>query len=135
MEQFANALRLEVAHLGVRVGTAHPSWIDTDLVRDLDGDLAAFRTQIERAPGPLGAITSLTACAEALVDGMERRRRRIYVPRSVAVLQALRALVLGPVGELGLRLGARRSVPELEREVRALGRSFGRHSAELDSQP
>ena len=34
VEHFANALRLEVARLGVDVGSAHMSWIDTPLVRD-----------------------------------------------------------------------------------------------------
>ena len=29
VEHFANALRLEVAHRGVDVGSAHMSWIDT----------------------------------------------------------------------------------------------------------
>ena len=34
VEHFANALRLEVARLGVDVGSAHMSWIDTPLVRE-----------------------------------------------------------------------------------------------------
>jgi len=133
VEQFANALRLEVAHTGVRVGTAHPSWIETDLVRDLEADLSGFRAALARAPGPLGAVTTVEACAAALVDGIERRRRRIYVPRSLAVVQALRALVLGPAGELAVRLGGARPVAELEREVRALGRAFGRSSVEREA--
>src|SRR3954453_23296489 len=39
VEHLANALRLEVAHHGVMVGTAHPSWIDTPLVQDVKNDL------------------------------------------------------------------------------------------------
>ena len=34
VEHFANALRLELAHRGVDVGSAHMSWIDTPLVRE-----------------------------------------------------------------------------------------------------
>ena len=34
VEIFANALRLEVADLGVAVGSAHLSWIDTPMVQD-----------------------------------------------------------------------------------------------------
>ena len=34
VEHFANALRLEVAHHGVDVGSAHMSWIDTPMVRE-----------------------------------------------------------------------------------------------------
>ena len=42
VEHFANALRLEVAHLGVDVGSAHMSWIDTPLVQDAKADLPTF---------------------------------------------------------------------------------------------
>ena len=41
-EHFANALRLEVKHLGVDVGSAHMSWIDTPMVQDARADLTAF---------------------------------------------------------------------------------------------
>ena len=43
VEQFANCLRLEVAHKGVKVGSVHPGWIDTDLVRDQRKDLKTLR--------------------------------------------------------------------------------------------
>jgi NAD(P)-dependent dehydrogenase (short-subunit alcohol dehydrogenase family) len=133
VEQFGNALRLEVAHLGVAVGTAHPIWIDTDMVRDARDDLPSFRRTLARLPWPVGTVVPVGRCAQSLVDGMVRRRRRVYVPRSMGAVQALRTLVLGPVGEAVLRRGARESVPAMEAEVRALGRAFGRHSAGLPS--
>ncbi|HSS24749.1 MAG TPA: SDR family oxidoreductase, partial [Mycobacterium sp.] len=37
-EHLANTLRLEVGHLGVSVGVAHMSWIDTAMVRDPKAD-------------------------------------------------------------------------------------------------
>ena len=43
VEMLALAYRQEVAHLGVTVGLAHPSWIDTDLVRGAEADLPSFR--------------------------------------------------------------------------------------------
>ena len=43
VEQFANALRLEVAHRGVDVGSAHMLWIDTPLVREGKADSEAMR--------------------------------------------------------------------------------------------
>jgi NAD(P)-dependent dehydrogenase (short-subunit alcohol dehydrogenase family) len=128
VEQFGNALRLEVAHKGVAVGTAHMTWIDTDMVRDVKEDLPAFTETMAKLPGPLGAYTSAEACAAAFVRGITRRSRRIYVPRSLVLIQALRTVILGPVGDLVLRRTAARSVPLLEEQVRALGRSFGRHS-------
>ena len=36
VEAFADCLRTEVAHLGVDVGVAYFSWIDTDMVRGAD---------------------------------------------------------------------------------------------------
>jgi NAD(P)-dependent dehydrogenase (short-subunit alcohol dehydrogenase family) len=129
VEQFGNVLRLEVAHLGVGVGTAHPVWIDTDLVRDAQEDLPSFRRTLARLPRPVGSVIPVGRCAQSLVDGMVRRRRRVYVPRSIVAVAALRTVVLGPVGQAVLRRGARDSVPVMEAEVRALGRNFGEHSA------
>lgn len=129
VEQYANVLRLESAHRGIGVGTAHPVWIDTDLVRDARRDLPTFRATLGKLPWPVGAVVPVGECARALVDGMARRRRRIYVPRSIGVVQALRTVVLSPFGDAVLRGGARASVPLLEAEARALGRPFGEHSA------
>lgn len=133
VEHFATALRLEVAHAGVSVGSGHPGWIDTDLVSDLEKDLSGFRPGLRRLPGPLGTVTSVEDCARALVDGIESRRARVYVPRSLAWVQALRPLLLGPLGTRVLERALRRSLPALEGEVRALGRFFGRRSVESAS--
>src|SRR5919202_1739701 len=72
VEQFANALRLEVAHRGVAVGTAHPCWIDTDLVRDQQRDLQSFNEMLRVLPGPFGTVTPVRECAAALVRAIER---------------------------------------------------------------
>lgn len=128
VEQFGNALRLEVAHRGVAVGTAHPSWVDTDLVRDQQHDLSTFRRAVRKLPYPLSTTVTVERCAEALVAGMERRRGRIYVPRSVAAVQALRTVFTGPVGRAVLAGPSARLVPQLEDEVRALDRAFGERS-------
>ena len=80
-EHFANALRPEVGYLGVKVGSAHMSWIDTPLVQDAKADLSAFRTMLDRLPGPLGNTTSVEACADAFVKGIEKRRTPDQRPR------------------------------------------------------
>jgi NAD(P)-dependent dehydrogenase (short-subunit alcohol dehydrogenase family) len=130
VEQFGNVLRMEIAHRGVRVGVAHPSWVDTDLVRGFQSDLASFRTALRRLPPPFGTTTTVEACAEALVRAMERRKRRVYVPRSVAVAQALRALTLSPFGDRVIAAGTRHGerIDQMEAEVLRLGRFFGPHS-------
>ncbi|MET7876213.1 SDR family oxidoreductase [Micromonospora profundi] len=129
VEQFANVLRLETRARGVTVGTAHPIWIDTDLVRDIRDDLASFRATLSRLPWPLSTVVPVEQCADALLRGIERRKRKVYVPRSLALVQALRPVVLSSFSDaLISRVGGPRMVGEMEDEVRQLGRSFGRTS-------
>ena len=106
VEQFANCLRLEVAHKGVAVGSVHPGWIDTDLVRDQRKDLKSFDDAIERFPWPLNATTSVEECADAIVAGIERRRSRVYVPRAIAPCR--RCARSRPARSATWRSGARR---------------------------
>jgi NAD(P)-dependent dehydrogenase (short-subunit alcohol dehydrogenase family) len=131
LERFGDVLRLEVAHRGVTVGSAHPTWIDTDMVRDTMAALPTFAESLRRVPGPLGAYTSVGDCAEALVRNLERRGRRVFVPRSVGTVAAWRQLVTGVLGERLMLARARTTVPELERQLAELqGREFGAHSVE-----
>jgi NAD(P)-dependent dehydrogenase (short-subunit alcohol dehydrogenase family) len=129
LERFGDALRLEVAHRGVTVASAHPTWIDTDLVRDTEAALPTFAETRSMLPGPLGAYTSVEACAQALVENLETRGRRVFVPRSVGVVSALRQMVTGALAEkVAMKISAAR-VPALERDIAALGgREFGTHS-------
>jgi NAD(P)-dependent dehydrogenase (short-subunit alcohol dehydrogenase family) len=129
VERFGDALRLEVAHRGVTVASAHPTWIDTDMVRDTEAAMPTFAKTRKQLPGPLGAYTSVEDCAEALAENLETRGRRVFVPGSVGVVSALRQLVTGVVAEkVAMRLSAKR-VPQLERDIRALdGQEFGRNS-------
>lgn len=129
VEHLGNALRLEVAHHGVRVGTAHPSWVDTDLVRDAQDDLPSFRETLRRLPPPLGSTTSVQRCAEAFVDALRRRRRKVFVPRSVAVVYWLRTFIGSRLAERVVERQARASVPAMEEQVRGLRRGFGANTA------
>ena len=129
VERFGDALRLEVAYRGVTVASAHPTWIDTDMVRDTEAALPTFAKSRKQLPGPLGAYTSVEACAEALVENLETRRRRVFVPGSVAVVSALRQLVTGAVAEKVALLVSAKRVPQLERDIKALnGQEFGKNS-------
>ncbi|GAA4251314.1 SDR family oxidoreductase [Dactylosporangium darangshiense] len=129
VEHFGNAVRLEVAHHGVAVGTAHPSWIDTDLVRDAQDDLPAFKDSLRRLPPPLGSTTSVERCAAAVVDALERRRRKVFVPRGVMLVYWLRTFLNSRLAEKVVESQARRSVPLMEEQVRSLGRGFGANTA------
>jgi hypothetical protein len=123
VEMLALAYRQEVAHLGVSVGLVHPSWIDTDLVRGADADLPSFRGLRRRLPYPGNVTTSADRAAAAIVDGLARRRGRVYVPRAVAVANWARAALNSPLAWPWMRRFAARAVPALEREVEALGRN------------
>jgi NAD(P)-dependent dehydrogenase (short-subunit alcohol dehydrogenase family) len=129
LERFGDALRLEVAHRGVTVASAHPTWIDTDLVRDTEAALPTFAKSRKQLPGPLGAYTSVEDCAQALVENLETRRRRVFVPGSVAVVSALRQMVTGAVAEKLALLVSKKRVPQLERDIAKLnGQEFGKNS-------
>jgi NAD(P)-dependent dehydrogenase (short-subunit alcohol dehydrogenase family) len=131
LERFGDVLRLEVAHRGITVGSAHPTWIDTDMVRDTKVALPTFANTLARLPGPLGAYTSVRDCAEALVGNLEHRGRRVFVPRSVGTVAAWRQLVTGVLGEQLVLARSRTAVPELEQQIAGLqGQEFGANSVE-----
>jgi NAD(P)-dependent dehydrogenase (short-subunit alcohol dehydrogenase family) len=122
VEMLALAYRQEVAHLGVTVGLVHPSWIDTDLVRGAEADLPSFQDLRRRLPYPGNVTTSVDRAAVAIVDGLARRRSRVYVPRAVVVANWAKAALNSPAAWPWMRRFAARVVPTLEREVEALGR-------------
>jgi NAD(P)-dependent dehydrogenase (short-subunit alcohol dehydrogenase family) len=130
-EHLANALRMEVGYQGVAVGSAHMSWIDTPMVRDAKQDLTAFDDLLNALPGPLGGTTSVEACADAFVRGIEKRAARINVPGWVGPLRWLKPVLTSTVGELQIRPSAKRIVPLMDEQVARLGRSV---SARLAAQ-
>ena len=121
VEHFGNALRLEVRPLGVGVGVAHMSWIDTPLVRDARADLTAFGKMIAALPYPMSRTTSVEACGKAFVKGIAQRRRHVFVPGWVAAVGAARNLVNSRVGELQVGRHAGTLLPLMDEEVRRLG--------------
>lgn len=135
VEQLGNVLRLELAHRGVAVCTVHPAWIETDLMRDVEHDLSSVRRVLRTLPGPYGVRSTVQACAAAIVRGIERRERRVFIPRSLALFALLRQVLNGRLSEwlVGRRAGD--YVPALEREVQALGRAFGEHSVGGGDRP
>ena len=128
VEAFGHALRHEMVPYGVRVGTAHPSWIDTDLVRGAQEDMSTFRAMRDRLPWPANSLTSVEGCAAALVRGIEKRARRVHVPRSVALVSAIRSVMVSPLADTVIARSARRMVPALEEEIGKLGRQHQRHT-------
>jgi NAD(P)-dependent dehydrogenase (short-subunit alcohol dehydrogenase family) len=129
VENYGNALRFELAHRGVGVGTAHMGWIDTDLVRDVKADSSTFEDTLKKLPYPLGALTSVGDCADAFLAGILKRKRRIFVPKAVGVVAALRPITFSWLGDLPVMAQAKTMVPRLEEQFRKTGRTFGATSA------
>jgi len=132
VEHFANALRLEVAHLGVDVGSAHMSWIDTPLVRESKADLSTVREMLASLPGPLAKTTSVEKCGDAFVKGIEARKRRINCPGWVEVLRWIRPLLATRMVEAQAVKTASELLPKMDAEVAALGRSMSARTEVLE---
>jgi NAD(P)-dependent dehydrogenase (short-subunit alcohol dehydrogenase family) len=129
VEHFANAFRLEVAHLGVAVGSAHMSWIDTPLVRESKEDLSTVRDVLDSMP--LSRTTSVQKCATAFVKGIEKRKRQINCPRWIGLCRWLKPLLTCRVGERLVLRGLPEMLLRLDAEVVALGRSMSARTVTL----
>src|SRR5215211_3328789 len=90
LEQLLNVLRIEVHHLGVDVGVAYFSWIDTDMVRGAEANPLGARLR-SRLKGPPGRTSSVADAAAAMVAGVEGRSRIVAFPRFVRAAIALRS--------------------------------------------
>jgi NAD(P)-dependent dehydrogenase (short-subunit alcohol dehydrogenase family) len=132
VEHFANALRLEVARLGVDVGSAHMSWIDTPLVRESKADLSTVGEMLASLPGPLAKTTSVEKCGDAFVKGIEARKRRINCPGWVEVLRWIRPLLATRMVEAQVAKTASELLPKMDAEVAALGRSMSARTEVLE---
>jgi NAD(P)-dependent dehydrogenase (short-subunit alcohol dehydrogenase family) len=126
VEAFADCTRGEVAHLGVSVGCAYFSFIDTPMVRGADATAvgAAMKAKLK---GPLARSYPVAGAAEAMVRGIERRSRRVVSPGWVKGMLLARE-VLQPLAERE----ARASVPEADRIALA---EIERRGVEAASRP
>ena len=114
-EAFANALRVEVDHLGVKVGVGYFSWIATDMLAGGDAHPALGFARAN-LPGPFGKTYPVSLVGDAVAEGIERRRRWVTVPNWIRVLLALRGL-LGPVFDAGGRRDAAEMDERFARDV------------------
>ncbi|MFJ1257837.1 SDR family NAD(P)-dependent oxidoreductase [Cupriavidus sp. CuC1] len=90
IEALLNAIRVEVAHLGVGVGVAYLMFIDTPMVREADREHAEFARMRSMLRGPAGKTYSVSLAADRLVRGIQSRKRRVFVPGSLRVQHILR---------------------------------------------
>jgi NAD(P)-dependent dehydrogenase (short-subunit alcohol dehydrogenase family) len=92
VEALTDALRMETALTGAKVGCAYFGFIDTDLVR------ASFKqpsaeAMTGRMPGFMRDPAPLSKAIDAIERGIERRSDRVWAPRWVGAMIALRGML------------------------------------------
>jgi NAD(P)-dependent dehydrogenase (short-subunit alcohol dehydrogenase family) len=92
VEAFGNSLRAEVAHLGVGIGVAHPTWIATDMVDNADAHPVFGRLRRQNK-GIAGKTYPLSVAVDLIGAGIARRARTVHVPRWVGAAKLVRALM------------------------------------------
>jgi hypothetical protein len=120
----------------IHLGTVHPTFVDTNVMRNAAADPPMFERLRSTLPGALGSTMDATDVAAVVVEAVKDRRRRSYAPASPAAPSARRAVVLSAIGErfLERRLDLKNTTPQLERESLNTGRQFGCHTPNL-AQP
>lgn len=112
VEAMGNSLRAELKHLGVDVGVAHMTFVDTDMVRGVDEHpvFGKVRTGI-----PLvGKTYPLEFAVDKFTQGINKRSRVVHVPGWIGPLKIFRSLIPHLV-----ELGARFNVPKADRAALA----------------
>jgi NAD(P)-dependent dehydrogenase (short-subunit alcohol dehydrogenase family) len=92
VEAFADCLRGEIAHHGVRVGCAYFSWIGTDMVSGGDASAAGGILR-GKMRGPLAKTYPLSVAVDAVEKGIENRSRRVMGPPWIKYLFAMRDFI------------------------------------------
>jgi NAD(P)-dependent dehydrogenase (short-subunit alcohol dehydrogenase family) len=122
VEAMANALRIELAPHGVAVGTIHPSWIDTEMVREAASEHLAYRRLREAMRPPFAKTYPVERAARDIADGFDRRARRICTPGFVRIAHVLRAALTTRPFERDLV----RAAPDIERLFAEQAAELGR---------
>lgn len=91
VHSLARTLRMELAHTGARVGVGYFALVDTAMVRDSFAEPIVANARVA-IPPPFRRPAPVEAAGVAIVRGIERRAKRICVPRWVGVVLALGGL-------------------------------------------
>jgi len=112
VEALSDALRLELAPVGVGVGCAYFGFLDTDLVK-ASFALPSTQAAQQQMPGFLRNPAPLSKAIDAVERGIARRSARVWAPRWVGPMITLRGL-LQPL----IERGALRDLDRLREDVR-----------------
>jgi NAD(P)-dependent dehydrogenase (short-subunit alcohol dehydrogenase family) len=92
VEALTDALRMESAPSGARVGCAYFGFIDTDLVRASFAQRAA-QQMTSNSPAFMRNPAPLSKAIDAIERGIEQRSARLWAPRWVGAMLLLRGLL------------------------------------------
>lgn len=93
VEQLGRGLRVELARHGISVTTAYFAMINTDMIRQSVDEDPAAQALLDTQPRFLRKRISPEEAAAAIVDGLRRRRPRVFRPRRWAGVSRLRGLL------------------------------------------
>ncbi|HEV7527305.1 MAG TPA: short-chain dehydrogenase/reductase [Solirubrobacteraceae bacterium] len=97
VEALSDTLRMETAPSGAAVGCAYFGFLDTDLVRAAFAEPSA-QAMTGRLPGFIRNPAPLSKAIDAIERGIERRSARVWAPRWIGPMLALRG-ILQPLAE------------------------------------
>lgn len=117
VEMLGLTYRQEVAHLGISVGVAHLSFVDTDLVKAADLAMPSFAVMRSKLPYPMRKLVKVDHAAAGIVKGIVTRRSRVYVPNVLLLGNWLRPVLASPLMWPWARRLAAKFVPLLERDA------------------
>jgi NAD(P)-dependent dehydrogenase (short-subunit alcohol dehydrogenase family) len=92
VEAMSDALRIELAPTGARVGVAYFGELDTEMVSRGFGTKSGLAMKVFHS-GPFSGVSPVAVGIDALERGIANRSRRVVAPRSVAL--ALHTRMLG----------------------------------------
>lgn len=92
VEALTDSLRMETMPTGARVGCAYFGFIDTDLVRASFAQPSTQRVR-RNSPGFLTKPAPVSIAVDAIERGIEQRAARLWAPRWVGPMIALRGLI------------------------------------------
>jgi len=102
VEALTDALRLELAPLGVGVGCAYFGFLDTDLVKASFAQ-PSTEAMTQQMPGFMRNPAPLEKAIDAVERGIRKRSARLFSPRWVGAMLPLRGLLQPLIERQGLR--------------------------------
>ena len=118
VHSIGRTLRFELAHTGAKAGVAYFAEIDTDMTR-IAHKVPIIQRSLKSIPEPLHRVQPVEVASKAIVRGIERRSRRVCIPRWVSWVVSWNGLG-GPIEAIAARdRRFARNLKEAQREAAA----------------